>query len=325
MNNKLKDKIRNRLRNNLLKRMICNIGKIVEDNDKIIIYVEQKKMERYKVGRPIYSLSLNGFYNILTENNNIINNFNLNKPIYYIFDSIIFNNAVEITSVCAHVIFDNCTFSKNVGIIYANEITFKNSTYIDDCPVYFNGNCFFTADNVEKITFINDNFHNDYRVSKYANPIFGMKTNANSIEIINSYIETNHSGTIDIKAKNIIMKKSLLKGSELYIDSQSIESFNSLIISENGLIIENANCNFEGEIESPITIYNGVDLAQKNSIINISQNKKILKEQRKKLVDALQKLNQSCQQLKEDEKDKIGDYYDKKLVKEIIKKDYYKS
>lgn len=35
--------------------MICNIGKIVEENDKIIIYVEQKKMERYKVGRPIYS------------------------------------------------------------------------------------------------------------------------------------------------------------------------------------------------------------------------------------------------------------------------------
>ena len=47
----------------------------------------------------------------------IAEKFNFNKPVYYIFDNISFNKAITMSSDCAQVVFKNCSFNKNVGIL----------------------------------------------------------------------------------------------------------------------------------------------------------------------------------------------------------------
>lgn len=51
---KAKLKVYNEARQLYLKKSICNIGKIVEEEDKIICYVDQKSINRYKGNNPVH-------------------------------------------------------------------------------------------------------------------------------------------------------------------------------------------------------------------------------------------------------------------------------
>lgn len=116
---KAKLKVYNEARQLYLKKSICNIGKIVEEEDKIICYVDQKSIDRYKGNNPLYKLRLNGMNQVTEGIKETVENFRLNKPVYYIFDGIEFSTGLEITSLWSNVIFRNCTFDKNIGIIWA--------------------------------------------------------------------------------------------------------------------------------------------------------------------------------------------------------------
>lgn len=204
----------NELRQKYLKKFICNIGRIIEEENRIICYVDQKSLEEYRGVDPCYSLRLNGMTIAREE---IAEKFNFNKPVYYIFDNISFNNAIKMTSDCAQVVFKNCSFDKNVGILWGDEITFENNKFKDRCNVYFYGKCFLTANNVKKISFINENFMNSYELKEYSNPLFGMRIDAGVVEIINLEINAEAPAAINIKAEKIRMKNSKLQAPEIFI------------------------------------------------------------------------------------------------------------
>lgn len=284
----------NELRQKYLKKFICNIGRIIEEENRIICYVDQKSLEEYRGVDPCYSLRLNGMTIAREE---IAEKFNFNKPVYYIFDNISFNNAIKMTSDCAQVVFKNCSFNKNVGILWGDEITFKNNKFKDHCNVYFYGKCFLTANNVKKISFINENFMNSYELKKYGNPLFGMRIDAGVVEFINSEINAEASAAINIEAKKLRIKNSKLQAPEIYIDSQSIE-FDGIMQADDGVMIENANCDFSGMVKSPIIIYNGIDLANKiNSTCDITADTVTLAKVRKEFVEKLKIVSDYCQQI----------------------------
>lgn len=85
---KSKLKIYNEIRQIYLKKSICNIGKIVEEEDKIICYVDQKYIDRYKGNKPFYKLRLNGMNQVTEGIKETVEKFRLNKPVYYVFDGI---------------------------------------------------------------------------------------------------------------------------------------------------------------------------------------------------------------------------------------------
>lgn len=213
--NKLKKKISlkiyNEIRQQCLKEYICNIGKIVEEEDKIICYVNQKYVDRYKGNKTLYKLRLNGINQITEGIKETVEKLKLNKPVYYIFDGIEFSPGLQITSLWAHVIFRNCTFDKNIGIIYGNEITF-----------------------------VNDNFFNSYDLKMYGDQHFGMQIDAKEVEFINTKVEAEYPATINITAESTRIEKSELKAHEVYIDSQNIDFVDSSLVAQNGAIIENA-------------------------------------------------------------------------------------
>ncbi len=158
----------------------------------------------------------------MKKKKDIIDFFGLNKPVYYIFNGIDFNNTVEVFSPCANIIFKNCNFNLHIYINIGNEVTFENNKYKDAVSDSINKK-FFSARSVNKLTFKNDNFTNSCKFKNFADPCFGIKiNNANEVNFINTKVDTEYPGTIDIKAKRTKMRKSEINSPEIYIDSQSI-------------------------------------------------------------------------------------------------------
>jgi len=305
-------------RQSYLKNSICNIGKIVEEDDKIICYVNQKAVDRYKGNKPIYELRLDGMYQVTDSSKEIVEKFKLNKPVYYIFDGIKFNRAVKISSLWANVEFRNCTFDKNIGIVWGEKIIFENNKYSDHYPIYFYGDCFLTADRVKEIVFINEKIFNSHPIHPTR---FGMKIDSQIIKFINSKVETSYQGAIDLKAKVTKIDNSTLSAKEVYIDSLSIEFTDSFITARNGAMIENAICDFSGNVEAPIVFYNGTDLANKDEETHkVDAEEANLKEGRKRLIEQLHNLSDYCQQLNNDKVENIKDNLDNQTIAKVLKK-----
>lgn len=298
LNKRVRIVLYNRARKVYLKKSICNIGRIVEKDDKIICYVEQKLLDSYKGNYPIYKLMLQGMNQVTDGIKETVENFRLNKPVYYIFDGIEFKRALEFSSRWAHVIFRNCTFNKNIGIIWGEEVLFENNKYSDHCSNYFYGDCFLSVDRAKKITFINEQFINSYELKCYVEPTkFGMKIDSQVVEFINSKIYAEYPATVRIKAKKTRIENSLFNANEVYIDSESIEFTDSSMGAENGVMIENKNCDFIGNIDAPIIFYNGNLLANKNNeSVKVDEEEKRLKSLRVLLVEKLQILNNYCKE-----------------------------
>lgn len=292
--------IRKFLRSNYLKDITNKIGKVVIEDDKIVCYVDQKMLDRYKGDYPIYNLSLNGI-NVNSYNEKFVKNLKLNKRVYYVFDGIEFYPGLEMSSFCANVTFKNCTFNKNIGIFWGENITFENNKYIDSCDVYYYGKCFLTAHNVNKLTFINDKFINNYS-KQFGKVNFGMRIDANLVEFINMHMSNECTSILEIKADKTKIENSALGANEVYIDTKTIQTTDdSLITANNGVIIENENYDFKGGIDSPVIIYNGTDISKavdKDEKINIDMIEMI--ESRQNLVNFLNNLKDYCVTLNND-------------------------
>ncbi|MBQ4263561.1 MAG: hypothetical protein IJB83_04920 [Bacilli bacterium] len=317
---KEKNKIKkyNEERQAYLKKHICNIGNIVEEKDKIICYVDQKSIDRYKGNKSIYKMRLNGMNQVTEGIKETVEKLQLNKPVYYIFDGIEFDADLVLSSLWANIIFRNCKFDKNVGIIYGDEITFENNKYLDHCPYYFYGTCFLTADRISRITFVNDNFSNS-DVGHHPTK-FGMKIDAKLVEFINTNVNAEHPGTINIKAERTRIENSEIKSNEIYFDSQNIDFTDSSIIAQNGVIIENANCDFVGNVQAPIIYYNGTDLADNTQEThNVNKYEATLKETRKNLIDKLKSLSNYCNQLNDNKLQAIKDKLNSQTIVKTLK------
>ena len=111
------------------------------------------------------------------------------------------------------------------------------------------------------------------------------------------------------------MRKSEINSPEIYIDSQSFEFEDSKLTAQNGVIIVNDNCDFSGNIQSPVVFYNGTDL----STHNVNNDETTLKEARKKLVDELRNLSDYCQQLNSDKIQTIKDEFNDQTISKTLK------
>lgn len=237
------------------------LGKIVEEDDKIIVYATQELVN--KNGKNVYyELMCNGMNTHYEKSRNIVEKYKLNKPVYFIFNGIVFDRFTRLSSRFGNVIFINCTFTNGLKVTYADNITLENNTYINWTDFYGYGNSFLYGD-IDELTIINDKFVNSDNLEQYFKTKFGINISANKVNIINSTVQAESQGQINIRAKEISLVDSTINGPEVYIESESIKSGDSVLTSENGIMIENKNEDFTGDVQAPIVIYNGVDLSTK--------------------------------------------------------------
>lgn len=301
-------------RKNYIRKTISSIGKVVEKDDGIYCYVSQKRINE-EFGRDgTYCLYLCGFPAFDGE---MLDKLNLRKPVYYVFDDIIFKGALDFNAYHASVIFKNCTFNNSIYSYHADDVTFEGNKYFDSYPTYSYGDCFFTIRNIDKLTFVNDSFVNgaDRHATK-----FGMKVNANKIHFINARIVSSVQSSLNITADEAVITDSDVIGGEVYLDVKSITTSYGYIISSNGVIIENEYGDFCGKVLAPVIFYNGVDFSHTRRLM-VDNDMAELHHARVKLIDELRSLRDMCEEESGHIIMDVKRSLDKRTIKRVFKKE----
>lgn len=290
INKRAKLKVYRKARENYLKRFISDIGKIIEEEDRIICYVKQKPLNKYKENEGTYNLKLNGMDLITAGIKEITEEFKLNKPVYYIFDGIKFNTNLEITSIGANIIFRNCIFNKNINIYCDKEVIFENNKFINDGSL---------------------KEHNDLSLN--------MKIDAKLVKFINAEIDTKSTSMIKIKAEKTRIDSSILKANKVFIDSKSIDCTDSSIIAQD-VVIENVKHIFASTKGDSHAFYSERNLTSNiNKVSKESKEELALKEARQELIKKLQSLSNYCQQINDDRLQKDREKYNNQTIVKTLK------
>lgn len=315
-------KVYNIARQDYLEKFVGNLGKIVEDDDKITVYATQRLVN--KNGKNVYyELMCNGMNTHYEKSRNIVEKYKLNKPVYFIFDGIVFDRFTRLSSRFGNVIFKNCTFTNGLQVTYADNITLENNIYINWTDFYGYGNSFLFG-NIDELTIVNDKFVNTDSLKQYSKTKFGINISANKVNIINSTVKAESQGQINISAKEISVVNSTITGPEVYIDSESIKSSDSVLTSENGIMIENKNEDFTGDVQAPMVIYNGVDLSAPNDAITVNEDDVKLRKARYELLQKLRTLLNNCKQINDDKANVIKAQLNSRPVSIVLSKKKFK-
>lgn len=288
--NKIKKKIFNILRNYLLKDITNKLGKVEETDKKIVCYVDNKKLKKYKKG---YYLT---FYKLILKTKNgcpkeTLDIYKVNKPVYFVINNMNFETALTIMAgKDTNITFSNCKFNREVSIYSGGEIVLENNQYCDEDRFYKNGIVFCRID-CKTLKFINDNFVNKSTYKTQTD--FGIMIDTDNLEIVNSNFDLkNNDGEISIISNDINIDNSDINCyNPIYVKADEINSIDTMIKSETEVVIDNKNNNFIMGVTSPKTIYNGIDLSKYHSLDpkNIE-----LQNSRISLIEKLRELRDKC-------------------------------
>lgn len=305
LKNTIINKLSNFIRKLIIKDITGNLGKIVEDKDKITCYVKKNrcKKERYH-----YTIACRG---ISKKNKELAKKYHIDKPICYVLDGLVFKeDGVYIFGYNnCEVIIKNCTFDFNI-----------------DLHTSINGKC--TIEN----TIINPY----QRLSIYAkeliikdmdikNPLKYSSTNLdinlgadNKLEINNSFIgKVKEKTNVNLYCKNQIeIYNSKIAGEVVECKSQKLQSGKKSIIEGNKKVELKINDLSQTNIISPIIDYNGNIIDNKNKPITLKTTKDQLKIKRFELINLLKEIKSECEKTN---KEKIDEYSTNLNKEEIIK------
>ncbi len=259
---------------------IASIGRIIEDDHCITCLVQQNLL--YRNAKPnIYQLNLFGMNNKNEEIKKIIEYYNLNKPVHYIFDGIHFDRPINIFSFFCDITFINCKFTNSYfNISHADKITFAGNQFYDGISVIKKEAFLRTVSTskVGELNFKNENFINKSKSKEYGEN-FGLDIVADKVNIMNSTITAyEKKGEINIFTKEIEIRNSTVCAPEIYLDSDEIIYEKSLFKANKGIIIENKNNNCDTEVGfynmiSPYIVYNGTEIIW-NGLPNVRNDTK---------------------------------------------------
>ena len=276
-----------------LKWFTKNIGKIVEEEDRFVCYVNPKKIKK-KDKYGYIDFYLKAFFNSnCEEDQRMYKLLGVNKPIYYIIDGIKFKNFVTLYSVGeSYVIFKNCEFYEGIKLDIANSVTFEENKYYNHYSAYYGDlKTFFNCSEskrVNELRFINDNFFNsdiDHHPCR-----FGMDIKADRLELINSNIVIDNTvkygekeigsdnGSVEIEADEILIVDSAIEAPMVCLKCDKFDiNEESIIKSKNMVMIDNkSNQTKPININTPCFVYNDVEF---NNIATSVSNEDIEKKE----------------------------------------------
>lgn len=292
-------------RKKVLNKLFRGIGRVEEENDKIICYVDKKAIKDKKSNFS-YDLTFYGvFPKDLEESKEELMKYGLDKPIYYVIDGFNFDERIKIHSYGnAKVIFKNCTFVDEIFLLDCVDVEFENNTYKEEKYRYhsYSSSCFFHVYMVRNLTFRNESFVNsavkgieENTIDKKSSiPHFGINvTKAKKVEFINTNVKTNFPTVINSDA--IRLENSILRGLKFDINAKNIENKDSIVKAITGVIIDNPECDFKGIIKAPLIIYNGDDVTDYSSKTTLISQEQISKRNLKiSLIDILKQIRETA-------------------------------
>ena len=123
----MKKKIYEILRKIVAKKAAHNLGKVEIHDDKIVCYVDERKLKKKEKNLHRYNL----MFNRIPSNSELYKTYRIDKPIHYIVKNVDFDRKINIMASMkdCHITFENCTFTGALEIDFADQITFRNNKY----------------------------------------------------------------------------------------------------------------------------------------------------------------------------------------------------
>lgn len=284
--NILKKNLYNIIRNYLKKYFTGNLGKVIEEDDRLVCYVKKSKCKRNKYD---YTISCFG---IMEKDKKLANAYKLNKPICYIIDGIeskrkkvyVLGYSNNSDSEC-EVIVKNCRFNWDANIHVNGKCTLDN-TYIRA----------FHSLSIGAKDLIIKNMNLDHKM-KLAGGGYHISIGAKESLIItwSNIGEIYDTVKVDLISNNQLhIINSKVMGNEVKIKSPIIETNEvTSIVALKHTDIETDE--FEKlNIDSPITIFNGKDISEYGKTIELEKNDDPLKNKRLELLEVLKNIKNNC-------------------------------
>ncbi len=218
--------------------------------------------------------------------------YNLNKNIVYIFNGITFDKKIAFcifSNKHNHVTFENCTFTKSVYIIEAENVTFINNRSSENRI-----RCFTSRTKVNKVGHVK--FVNDHTLSSGFPGSTYIDFNCETLEMNETDF---HGDKPSINVNKLVMNDSNIEGAtSVEINADILEKKNSIIGSLYEININVKEYNDFSNVIAPNIVYNGLDLFKHNNSFEYIDK---LKEERQKLVDTLATIKVAEEQYQKDE------------------------
>lgn len=282
-------------RKRILKHITGNLGKVVEEEDKIICYIKQN--------------AVNGLTKNLTLLNSTSNKFKehaICKPIHYIFNNLTCtSNIYGYNNV--NVYFNNCNFN------YCDNIDIDGSCHIESSQ--FNSSIGFRiyANNLTiKSSDINPLGYKSFTISadqklEIQNITTGENKPYRCLEKINIY-----------SMDNTLVKDTTINCRNICINSPKLTLLNSSINAMNEANIHSNN--ISGLLIDAKTLLCNDILIDHNEKILINKKITPLSKNRDKLIETLKLIKNKCESLNNEEINSITTKIKNKPISKVLKK-----
>lgn len=283
------------------KYLTGNLGKVVEDDEKITCYVKRSKIKKKDYH---YTIACFG---IGENQEKVAKAYNLNKPICYVIDGIDLKHKVYIFG------YNNC------------EVIIKNCNFGLDLCIHVNGKC--TLDNTNITTFsylslgANDlvikNMDSDQIrvISSESNICFGAD---NRIDVIDSIIGSQKKdiNVSFIATNELNVVNSKIVGKEVECKSSTINADEkSLLIGTDKVILKSEDFN-SINIKTPTIVLNGEEISNEKKSVVLRKITESLALKRLELVNLLRKVKNKCENIN---LDKVLEYQEELNVQPVSK------
>lgn len=305
--NNIKQKLYTIIRNQLKRKFTNYLGRVVEEEDKLICYVNKRNCKKNKFE---YIIKCKG---IEESNQELAKLYKLDKPICYIIDDL--KTAKHRIYVFGYddceVIIRNCQFGFDLNVHVNNKCTIEN-THVQAPSSYL-------SIGATNLIINNMNIHNELSISLPLHIIFGS---AESIEINDSNIgKENENTRVSIISNQVLtIKNSKVSGDAVKFAAKKINADrnSTLIASEKvDLIAEDFN---QINITCNNIIFNGEKIPEHKKSVILEKTTDPLKIKRLELINLLKKIKIKCQTINANEITQYQESLNKQPISKTLRK-----
>ena len=294
------------IRNYVAQYITGNLGKIVENEEKITCYIKKNRCKKEKYN---YTIACFG---ITKKNQELAEKYNLNKPICYVIDGIEFDkDEVNIFGYDnCEVIIRNCTFDMGLHIRIHGKCTLDNTFIREFHKLLINAN---------ELLIKNMDIRNHLVLA-------GIKLHiilgaSEKLEINNSYIgKTKEKTKVSIIApKQIEIYNSKISGDVVECESDKIISGKKSTIEATEKVNLRINEYYQINITSPNIDYNGNNIDTENKSVILKKTKDPLKIKRFELIELLKRIKTQCEEINQKKLYEHSDNLSKEPISRVLK------
>lgn len=303
---KFKRILYNIVREHIKKQITGNLGKVIEEEEKLICYVNKRKCKNSKYHCAIFCHGIN-------ESEEVIKKLGLNKPICYVIDGFSLDKkAAKIYGYeGSEIVVKNCEFNDSLFVL-SDKCILENSVI----------KSYYSRLSIKANELVLKNMNIKHTFSSPAMDLTFYIGADEKMDIIDSHIgESRTDIDVSIYSGNELnLTNSKIEGYQVDFRSKNINADNNSLISAIEKVEIKTESLDELNVTSPKIIYNGNIIPNKDKSILLKKVNDPVKEKRLEFVKTLKEIKKKCDEIKTAELNQYVDNLNNQQVAKIIKR-----